>query len=104
MDWTVLDRVGTEYAWGADWTYMVTRTEASVQLARFPAEPAIPLPAVAAVMRNIIVFPLGRGPGRPGGALEVRALIDAAKRYADQFEAGESLDGYPAWQRSGAHA
>jgi hypothetical protein len=78
MDWTVLDRVGTEYAWGADWTYMVTRTEASVQLARFPAEPAIPLPAVAAVMRNIIVFPLGRGPGRPGMEPELAVLAESA--------------------------
>jgi hypothetical protein len=98
MDWGIMDRAGTERAWGADWTYVVTRTETCVHLARFPAESAVLLLAVAAVMRNVIVFPLGRGPGRPGGEPEMAALVASAKTYAERFEAGEGLEGYPAWQ------
>jgi hypothetical protein len=52
--------------------------------------------------RNVVVFPLGRGPGRPGGEPEMAALMEAAKTWAERFEAGESLEGYPAWQHGHA--
>lgn len=48
---------------------------------------------------NTIVFPMGRGPGRPGGEPEVAALIESAKLYAERFEAGQDIHGYPHWQR-----
>jgi hypothetical protein len=48
--------------------------------------------------RNTIVFPLGRGPGRPGMEPELAVLAESAKVFAEAFEAGESLKGYPAWQ------
>lgn len=61
------------------------------------------LPAVAQAAeqaaRNVIVFPLGRGPGRPCGEPEIAAHMEVARLYAERFEAGEDLDGYPAWQR-----
>jgi hypothetical protein len=52
--------------------------------------------------RNAIVFPFGRGPGRPAGEPEVTALMAAARQYAERYEAGESLEGYPQWQHAEA--
>jgi hypothetical protein len=49
--------------------------------------------------RNVIVFPLGRGPGRPAMGLEVAAHMDVARLFAGRFEAGESLAEYPQWQQ-----
>jgi hypothetical protein len=49
--------------------------------------------------RNTIVFPMGRGPGRPGMEPELAALVETAKTYAERFEAGHDIDGYPHWQR-----
>lgn len=51
------------------------------------------------VSRNTIVFPMGRGPGRPGGEPELDALVEYAKTYAERFEAGQDIDGWPHWQR-----
>jgi hypothetical protein len=51
-----------------------------------------------AAARNVIILPLGRGPGRPPGKLEVTGLLDAAKRLACKYEDGEPLTGHPAWQ------
>jgi hypothetical protein len=91
MEWAVIDRAGTERAWGEDWTYVVTQTETGVQLTRFGAERGVLLTAVAEVMRNLIVFPLGRGPGRPGGEPELAALVESAKTWAERFETGGGL-------------
>jgi hypothetical protein len=52
----------------------------------------------AEASRNVIIIPLGRGPGRPGGEPELAALMEVPKFYAERYEAGESLEGYPAWQ------
>jgi hypothetical protein len=110
VDWNWLPDGSGIVASGERCVYLVVTESVlgrvrAARLTRWEARPNSSVTAAAAeIARNVIIFPLGRGPGRPGGALEVRALIDAAKRYADQFEAGQSLDGYPAWQRSGAHA
>jgi hypothetical protein len=58
-----------------------------------------PLFLAGEAVRNVIIFPLGRGPGRPAMEPEFAALIAVAKAYAEKFEAGESLEGYPAWQQ-----
>jgi hypothetical protein len=50
-------------------------------------------------VRNVIVMPLGRGPGRPAGEPELAALMETAREYAEKYEAGGNLVGYPAWQR-----
>lgn len=51
-----------------------------------------------AAARNVIILPLGRGPGRPPGEPEVAGLLDAAKRLACKYEAGEPLTDHPAWR------
>jgi hypothetical protein len=50
-------------------------------------------------VRNVIVMPLGRGPGRPAGEPELVNLMEMARDYAERYEAGGGLVGYPAWQR-----
>jgi len=92
-------------AYGREHGYLVTLSEIEVRLTRFSISEAIS-GAVArlalGVTRAVIVFPLGRGPGRPGGAPELAALAESAKGYAERYEAGESLEGYPAWQHEAA--
>jgi hypothetical protein len=90
------------FAYGVSWGYLVVRGETEVRLSRFAvALVASNLTAAVAseAVRNVIVFPLGRGPGRPGGEPELDALVTSAKVYAERFESGESLEGYPAWQQ-----
>jgi hypothetical protein len=50
------------------------------------------------VTRTTIIFPIGRGPGRPPLDPEFDALVEAAKVYAQQYEDGVSLEGHPQWQ------
>jgi hypothetical protein len=102
MDW-VKGRSCT-FAYGAEHGYLVVTGEAEARLARFSVQAAGDglLAAVAReVTESTIIFPLGRGPGRPGAEPEVAALAECAKSYAERFEAGESLEGYPAWQQPG---
>lgn len=51
------------------------------------------------VARNTIRFPFGRGPGRPGMRTdgEIEAMFALAQGYAERYEAGEDLTGYPEW-------
>jgi hypothetical protein len=93
------------YAYGSEHGYLVIREETGVRLTRFRiAAGADGLAAVVALeaARNLIFFPLGRGPGRPGGEPELDALAESAKMYAEKFEGGEDLDrdGYPAWRHA----
>lgn len=90
------------FAYGVSWGYLVVRGEAEVRLSRFSVDLVasnLTAAVAAEAVRNVIVFPLGRGPGRPGGEPELDALVTSAKVYAERFESGESLGGYPAWQQ-----
>lgn len=90
------------FAYGVSWGYLVVRGETDVRLSRFSVDLVasnLTAAVAAETMRNVITFPLGRGPGRPGGEPELAALAEAAKGYAERYEAGASLEGYPAWQR-----
>ncbi len=89
-----------QFAYGREHGYLVTREEAGVRLARFSiarVEAGMTVAAITEAVRSVIVFPLGRGPGRPGGEPEMGPLTEAAKGYAETFEAGQDLLGYPAW-------
>jgi hypothetical protein len=89
-----------EMAYGRDHGYLVIREESGVRLGRFSIDAgARNLHAVVAreVLASALVFPLGRGPGRPGGDPELDALVASAKVYAERFEAGESMVG-PDWR------
>jgi hypothetical protein len=100
MDW--FSGVTCDFAYGREFAYLVTRDERGVRLGRFSVNAAAAnLHAVVAreALESAIIFPLGRGPGRPGGEPELAALVKSAKLYAEWFEAGESLEGYPGWQR-----
>lgn len=93
---------GWACAYGVSWGYLVVHGETGVRLSRFSVDLAaenLTAALAAETMRNVIVFPLGRGPGRPGGEPELAALMEAAKTYAERYEVGESLEGYPAWQQ-----
>lgn len=90
------------FAYGSEHGYLVLRSETDVRLSRFSIELAardLSAGVAAEVMRNVIVFPLGRGPGRPGGEPELAALMESAKSWAERYEGGEALAGYPAWQQ-----
>lgn len=93
---------GTDWAcaYGDEFGYLVVTTERDVRLSRFSifaAGQGLAARLAAEVARSVIIFPLGRGPGRPGGALELAALAESARTYAERCEGGESLEGYPAW-------
>lgn len=77
-------------------TYLVFGDEREVRLSRHRSVLYVNRAFEAA--RNVIIFPLGRGPGRPAMEPEVAALMAAARLHAERFEAGESLEGYPQWQ------
>lgn len=96
----------SEIAYGQEHGYLVIREESGVRLGWFSvAAAARNLHAVVAreVLASALVFPLGRGPGRPGGEPELDALVASAKVYAERFESGESMVGPDwrgrAWQR-----
>jgi hypothetical protein len=111
MEWIEID-TGTRYrllaANGESHAYEVfTDVNDAVHLTRW-THTGTPLPEdmsafvlefARQVARNAIVFPMGRGPGRPGMAPELDALVEAAKVFAERFEAGQDIDGYPHWQR-----
>jgi hypothetical protein len=100
MQWITAS--GGFFTYGREYGYLVLTGEREVRLSRFSiAAGASCLVALVAAeaTRTAIIFPLGRGPGRPGGAPELAALAESAKRYAERFEAGEDIDGYPHWQR-----
>jgi hypothetical protein len=97
MDW--FSGQSCTFAYGREFGYLVTRDERGVRLGRFSVSAAAEnRHAVVAreALESAIIFPLGRGPGRPGGEPELAALAEAAKVYAERFEAGESLVG-PDW-------
>lgn len=103
MDWTT--GKNATFAYGRAHGYLVVRGEYEVRLSRFSTEMAaagLTASVAAAVTRSVIVFPLGRGPGRPAGEPELAALEDTARLYAERFENGTSLDGYPDWQHGQA--
>jgi hypothetical protein len=112
MDWRIvhdgLAAVGT----GQVYVYLVTADMrdvgsevevTAVRLTRWIRPTAVAAATIILVAeeasRNVIVFPMGRGPGRPGGAPEVAAHMEVAKLFAERFEAGEDLDGYQHWQQ-----
>jgi hypothetical protein len=106
MDW--MKGQAALYAYGHEHGYLVIREETGVRLTRFRiAAGADGLAAVVALeaARNVIIFPLGRGPGRPGGEPELDALAESAKMFAEKFEGGADLDrdGYPAWRHKAEH-
>jgi hypothetical protein len=99
MDWHGIGgRGGGIYSWGEHSTYLVSVLDHEVRLSRFSVPAVTPLAMAAEAACTVIVFPLGRGPGRPGGEPELDALAESAKVYAERYEAGESLEGYPHWQ------
>jgi hypothetical protein len=92
---------GWRLGYGRKYGYLVAVGETEARLSRFNvlvAESGASAQLALGVTRTTIVFPLGRGPGRPGGEPELAGLAETAKVYAEKFEAGESLPGYPAWQ------
>jgi hypothetical protein len=101
MDW--ITGKTAAFAYGREHGYLVIAGEHEVRLARFSVSAAAGcLMSVVAreAAESTIVFPLGRGPGRPGGEPELAALAETAKTYAEAYEGGQSLPGHPAWQRS----
>lgn len=107
MDWHEIGTSRWSYGWADGVTYLVAVFDREVRLTRFRLPfasdgDAEQLELAAEAVRNVITFPLGRGPGRPGGEPELAALAESAKTFAERYEAGESLEGYPAWQQSQA--
>lgn len=95
MEWHAGE--GTLCAYGTKHCYLVITEENAVRLFRFSYLDVRPAVVAREAAESTIIFPLGRGPGRPGGAPELAALASAAKVYAERYEAGESLPGYPSW-------
>ena len=91
------------------WVYLVVVEEGApgdisgVCLTRIPESVPMhdPFASLAHAVANRIVLPLGRGPGRPAAEPEVSALAAIARSYAEQFDSGMSLPGYPRWQQGG---
>lgn len=103
MDWHEIGTSRWSYGWADGVTYLVAVFDREVRLTRFRLPfasdgDAEQLELAAEAVRNVITFPLGRGPGRPGGEPELAALAESAKTFAERYEAGESLEGYPAWR------
>jgi len=90
------------FAYGLSWGYLVVRSDRDVRLSRFSIDLVasnLTAAVAAETVRNVIVFPLGRGPGRPGGEPELAALVKFAKDFAEQYEGGRGFEEYPAWRR-----
>jgi hypothetical protein len=100
MDWIGSDRLVS--ARGKVNTYLVFGDEREVRLSRHRSVLYVNRAFEAA--RNVIIFPMGRGPGRPAGDPEVAAHMEVARMFAERFEAGEDLEGYPQWQHVKAAA
>jgi hypothetical protein len=110
MDWRIIHDGLAALGSGRIHVYLVSGDVSAdggevtaVRLTRWSRPAAVTAATIALVAeeaaRNVIVFPLGRGPGRPGGAPEVAAHMDVARLFAGRFEAGESLAEYPQWQQ-----
>lgn len=104
MEWRILEDETGAQARGREHDYLVTgdlsvdQAEVTgVRLTRWRRFPG-GMASVRDASRNVIVFPLGRGPGRPAGEPEIAALMQAAKNFAETFESGRDLEGYAAWQ------
>lgn len=107
MDWMAGKDHSCSFTYGAEHGYLVLVGEREVRLCRFRIATGVAgLTAVTAreAAESTIILPLGRGPGRPGGAPELDALATCARVFAEAYEAGESLDGYPAWQHQAGPA
>lgn len=90
------------FAYGHAHGYLVMPEAAGVRLSRFSIARVASEETVAAIAeaaRSVIIFPLGRGPGRPGGEPELTALTETAKAHAERFEVGEDL-AFPGWQHA----
>jgi hypothetical protein len=106
ISWQVLP--GSTDAVGYGWrdAYLVSGVASAdgsevtaVRLTRWRcADSGFPVLVADAAVVNLITFPMGRGPGRPAGQPEVDALMRTARDYAEKFEGGGDLEGYPAWQ------
>jgi hypothetical protein len=110
MDWRVIHDGLAALGSGRVYVYLVSADLSAdgsevtaVRLTRWSRPAAVTAATIALVAeeaaRNVIVFPLGRGPGRPAMGLEVAAHMDVARLFAGRFEAGESLAEYPQWQQ-----
>jgi hypothetical protein len=104
MDWNWLPNregftgVGREdvYLVAADMVGgMVTR----VWLTRWRTQP-MSLSIALEASRNVITFPFTTP--QSVVSLEVAILLDSAKCFADDYEAGKPLEGHPAWQQPSA--
>lgn len=109
MEWEMLHHSNGELSlvtYGRRDRYAVVVAQApggepcGVTLTRWPVEHDAhdPYMQPAAAARNAILFPLGRGPGRPAAEPELDALLSCARVFAEAYEAGEDLPGYPRWQ------
>jgi hypothetical protein len=99
MQW-ITGRSAT-FAYGSEHGYLVITGEREVRLSRFTIQAGVEhLTAVTAreAAESTVIFPLGRGPGRPGGAPELTALAESAKTFAERYEAGGVFEEYPAWR------
>jgi sugar phosphate isomerase/epimerase len=113
MDWRPAHDGRAALGSGRAWVYLVSgdvsadgEEVTAVRLTRWlrPNQTAKMFPtavtlAAEAAARNVIVFPIGRGPGRPAGEPELAALMAMAKDYAERFEAGGDLEAYPHWRQ-----
>lgn len=97
MDWNEMS--GFWIASGRQHVYLVDVDEVlGVRLTRWLARPNQAATEVARqAARNLIVFPMGRGPGRPAGEPELAGMAAMARDYAERYERGDSLPGYAAW-------
>lgn len=92
--------VDCEFAYGRSDGYLVVPGDADVRLSRFPVhlgERGLAAALAKQVARNLIVYQLGRGPGRPPLQPEIDAATALAKADAEAHEAGRGVPGQPRW-------
>jgi hypothetical protein len=93
MQWESISARASEVAEGREYTYLVSvdPDPPAIVLSRVRKghldRPWLALFAVTHAATSAIRFPLGRGPGRPGGEPELAALAESAKAWAEKFEA-----------------
>ena len=98
MHWYEISASRGVYGWGDGAIYLVSVLDHEVRLSRYRYPAASPLDMAVEAVCSTIVFPLGRGPGRPGGEPELAALVKFAKDFAEQYEGGGDFEEYPAWR------
>lgn len=102
MDW--MTGQDCTFAYGREHGYLVVTEPSGVRLARFSiaaAQQELAARFAREVAASVIVFPLGRGPGRPAGEPELGLLTQMAKAGAEQFEAGGDLvTAFGSWQHA----